>query len=272
MESYVINLDRSPDRLKRMADRLNSIGLSFQRVPAVDGRLLSPAEIADVNKPAAEAAAMTPEEVGCFLSHRKCWERIVSGPDAYGCVFEDDMLISKQAALFLGGDAGWIPRDADIVKIEKVPVRVWLDRAVSPLPGAFKLALLRSFSFGSGGYILSRVTAERLLAVTRVFSDAVDHVKFNPACGIAGSLKSYQMIPALCVQTQCFYPKGSNLIEPPALAVHSDPRFPGNLMERPWLERKALQAFRRVGHKLRRHWRTEILFADEPSAFGHKQA
>lgn len=272
MESYLINLDRSPDRLNRMTDRLNSVGLRFQRVPAVDGRLLSQAEISEVNKPVVGAASMTPEEVGCFMSHRKCWERIAWGLDAYGGVFEDDMLIAKQAALFLGDDTSWIPRDADIIKIEAVPVRVWLSRSVSLLPGAFQLALLRSFSFGSGGYILSKPTAERLLALTRVFSDAVDHVKFNPACGIAGSLKSYQMLPALCVQTQCFYPKGSSLIELPALAEHSDPRFPGNLTERPWLERKALQAFHRVAHKLRRHWRTEIVFADQPSNLGHEQA
>jgi glycosyl transferase family 25 len=269
MKSYVINLDRSPDRLKRMTDRLNSIGLSFERVPAVDGRLLSHAEISAVNKPVVGAAAMTPEEVGCFLSHRRCWERIVSGPEAYGCVFEDDMLISKQAVLFLSEDTGWIPGDADIVKIETVGGRVWLDRAVFPLPGTFKLALLRSFQWGSGGYILSKVAAERLLVFTKVFSDAVDYVKFNPACGIADSLKSYQMIPALCVQSKVFYPEGSNLIEAPALAVHSDPRFPENLVNRPWLERKGLQAFRRVVHKLRRHWRTEILFADQPCAFGH---
>ena len=266
MKSYVINLDRSPDRLKRMTDRLNAIGVGFERVPAVDGRLLSQAEIEDVTKPVA-GAALTPEEVGCFLSHRKCWERIVSGSDAYGCVFEDDMLISKHAALLLG-DTGWIPGDADIVKIETVGGRVWVDRAVSPLPGTFKLALLRSFHFGSGGYILSKVAAEQLLACTRVFSDAVDHVKFNPDCGIADSLKSYQVIPALCVQTKAFYPEGSDLIESPALAMHSDPRFPENLENRPWLERKGLQAFRRLSHKLRRHWRTEILFADQPGAFG----
>ncbi|MBZ9683284.1 glycosyltransferase family 25 protein [Mesorhizobium sp. CO1-1-2] len=215
---------------------------------------------------------MTPEEVGCFLSHRKCWERIVSGPDAYGCVFEDDMLIAKEAALFLGEDTGWILADADIIKIETVGGKVWLDRAVSPLPGAFRLALLRSFQWGSGGYILSRVAAERLLAVTRVFSDAVDHVKFNPACGIAGTLKSYQVIPALCIQTQAFYPPGSSLIETPALAMHSAPRFPDDLVNRPWLVRKGLYAFRQVAHKLRRHWRTEIVFADQPSNFGHEQA
>lgn len=109
--------------------------------------------------------------------------------------------MSRHADLFLGGDTTWIPAGADIVKIETVAGRgVWLDRAVKLLSGDFKLGLLRSFEFGSGGYILSKSAAERLLKITRVFSDAVDHVKFNPACGIADSLKSYQMFPALCIQ------------------------------------------------------------------------
>jgi len=272
MKSYVINLDRSPARLQRMADRLNSIGAAFERMPAVDGRLLSDYEIRNVYKPVAGADSLAPEEIGCFLSHRKCWERIASRPDAYGCVFEDDMLISKQAAPFLGEDTGWIPGGADIVKIETVGGRVWLDRAVTPMPGAFTLALLRSFHFGCGGYIVSKAAAERLLATTRVFSDPVDHVVFNSACGIADSLKSYQVIPALCVQTKNFYPEGSDMIESPALVTHSDPRFPENLVNRPWVERKGLQALRRVAHRLRRHWRTAILFADQSGAFDHKQA
>src|SRR5690349_9829713 len=120
MKSYVINLDRSPDRWQRMKDRLTSIGAVFERVLAVDGLLLSDAEISTVYRPVAGAAEMTPEEIGCFLSHRKCWERIALGSDAYGCVFEDDMLISKRAGLFLVQGTSWIPGDADLVKIETV--------------------------------------------------------------------------------------------------------------------------------------------------------
>ncbi|MBZ9683283.1 hypothetical protein LB531_21735 [Mesorhizobium sp. CO1-1-2] len=51
MKSYIINLDRSPARMQRMADRLSSIGADFERVPAVDGRLLSDAEISTFTGP-----------------------------------------------------------------------------------------------------------------------------------------------------------------------------------------------------------------------------
>ena len=36
----VINLDRSPDRLVAMGASLGRLGISFTRVPAVDGRAL----------------------------------------------------------------------------------------------------------------------------------------------------------------------------------------------------------------------------------------
>jgi glycosyl transferase family 25 len=263
MKSYLINLDRSAGRLQRMSDRFAAVGLAFERVPAVDGRGLTPAEIADVYKPVVGAEQMTCEEVGCFLSHRRCWELIVSRPDPYACIFEDDVLVSRHSPLFLGDDAGWIPLDADIVKIETVRGKVWFDRAVSPLANNFKLARLRSFHFGSAGYILSKGAAERLLEVTRVFSDPVDHVKFNPACGIAGSLKAYQVLPALCIQTNAFYSAGSGLIEAPDLTEHSAPRFPDNPINAAWLKRRSVLAFRRMAHTLRRSWRAEVRFADE---------
>jgi hypothetical protein len=36
LQIYVINLDRRPDRLQEISQRLSALGLSFKRVPAVD--------------------------------------------------------------------------------------------------------------------------------------------------------------------------------------------------------------------------------------------
>jgi glycosyl transferase, family 25 len=40
MQVYVINLDRRPDRLAEISQRLDALGLTFTRVPAVDGLTL----------------------------------------------------------------------------------------------------------------------------------------------------------------------------------------------------------------------------------------
>jgi len=40
--TYVINLDRCADRLQRIGQRLSPLGLTFERIPAVDGAALGP--------------------------------------------------------------------------------------------------------------------------------------------------------------------------------------------------------------------------------------
>ena len=41
---YVINLDRSPERLKEITHQLEKFGLIFERVQAVDGKLATEAQ------------------------------------------------------------------------------------------------------------------------------------------------------------------------------------------------------------------------------------
>ncbi|MBZ9811021.1 glycosyltransferase family 25 protein [Mesorhizobium sp. ESP-6-2] len=67
---------------------------------------------------------------------------------------------------------------------------------------------MRSLHFGTAGYIISKSAAKRLLKLTERFSDPVDHVMFNPAFGVARGLKTYQILPALCVQSYHLYPEG----------------------------------------------------------------
>lgn len=263
MKSYIINLDRSSERLKRMGRRFALLELDFERVPAVDGASLSPEDISEIYQPILNAPALTKGEIGCFLSHRRCWTQIASGPDAFGCIFEDDVILSWRSSLFLGQET-WIPIEADIIKIETAYHRVWLDRVGISLPKGLRLNRLRDTHFASGGYILSRSAATHLLALTRRFSDAVDHLLFNPGCGVADGLTIYQMSPALCIQTQVLYQEGSAFREPEALAEHSAARFPNDLKYMPWLKRKAVMVIRRISHLSRGHVRTKVLFADNP--------
>ncbi|WP_206514723.1 glycosyltransferase family 25 protein, partial [Xanthomonas euvesicatoria] len=47
LKSYLINMQRSGDRLQAMATRFQALGLPFERIAAVDGATLTPAQIAD---------------------------------------------------------------------------------------------------------------------------------------------------------------------------------------------------------------------------------
>ena len=100
---YFINLDRSPDRRAEMSQRLSALGIAFERVPAIDGRSLSSSAVDAVRIDTPGWKPLSAGEIGCFLSHRECWRRIAQGDEAYGCVFEDDVLLSSRLRDFLSG-------------------------------------------------------------------------------------------------------------------------------------------------------------------------
>lgn len=91
---FLINLDRSADRLARCAPILNGLGLSWERVPGTEGKQLSAAHLAALNPHPAPHGEwfrpLTPGEIGCFLSHLRCWQLIEARGLACGLVLEDD--------------------------------------------------------------------------------------------------------------------------------------------------------------------------------------
>lgn len=95
MKAFVINLDRSPERLAFMRDQLAALGLPFERFPAVDGRALSAADRAArfsrVRSFVAAKKRLSDAEIGVALSHVGCCRRLVAGRLPYALVLEDDV-------------------------------------------------------------------------------------------------------------------------------------------------------------------------------------
>jgi glycosyl transferase family 25 len=191
-------------------------------------------------------------EVGCFLSHRTCWERIAAGESEYGCIFEDDVLLSSRLPEFLA-DTNWIPRDAEIVKIEDAGIRVWLDPALIKSADGFRLGRLRSANYRAGGYILSRESAKRLLAATAQFAIPVDLVLFDHSRGFATKMVIYQVVPALCVQ------KKGRTIDDADTTIDERGRFEreGSLARQ---ARRYLQEGWKLWHRLRGRRRMSVGF------------
>ena len=78
MLRLLINLDRSPDRLQIMKKELSTLKISFERIAAVDGALLSDEYIKSITpRQYSKEKLWFPynlikTEYACFLSHRKC--------------------------------------------------------------------------------------------------------------------------------------------------------------------------------------------------------
>ncbi|MCK7459107.1 glycosyltransferase family 25 protein [Idiomarina aminovorans] len=94
---FLINLDRSVERLNNAAGQLDSAGVDFERISAVDGKTL---ENELINKVFDDKMAqkryhydLTLGEMGCYLSHVKCWEKIIEDGLDFAVILEDDLLL-----------------------------------------------------------------------------------------------------------------------------------------------------------------------------------
>ena len=253
---YLINLDRSPERLSQMESRFAEIGVSFERVKAVDGKDLSADEINAVRLVVPGWLPLSAGEVGCYLSHRRCWQLISNREDPYGCIFEDDVLLSPQLQKLLS-DVQWIPKIAHVVKLETSGIKVWLDAAHIDLGGGLQLSRLRSVHYRAGGYILSREAAISLLSQTQCFSVPVDLDLFDPAYGLANKMITYQCLPSVCAQTKQLFAPGS------ADHVETTIEERGNFeREGEWarLGRKARREGQNFWHRIRRRRRAVVEF------------
>jgi len=97
---YVINLDRSTERMERIAADLGAVCLPFHRIPAVDGASLLPRveEYDALSNERHYLAPLSRGEIACVLSHREVWRRMAGeqGPAA-AVVLEDDAKLTADA-------------------------------------------------------------------------------------------------------------------------------------------------------------------------------
>lgn len=198
MKAYCINLDSRPDRWTHMTGQFAAVGMSAERVPAVDARDPAVRAAAAACRPGISGKGLSAGAYACFQSHRSVWQKLVASGDPFAMVLEDDVLLAAGFAQCLGDD--WIPHGADLVKLETVGVRVHVDkRGTRPACGR-ALRRIRSYHSACAAYVLSRGAAERMLRLTEVVADPIDDVLFNPALAPTPPLVVWQMLPAPAVQ------------------------------------------------------------------------
>lgn len=171
---FLINLDRSADRLARCAPILDALGLTWERVPGIEGKQLPPAQLAALNPHPAPHGEwfrpLTPGEIGCFLSHLRCWQLIEERGLDCALVLEDDFqthdactLQSLQAlAASATGAHPW-----DVLKLTRLRQNAQHIATLAPATGQGKGPTL-GLCFGGQGpedgtaYLVSRRGAAKL--------------------------------------------------------------------------------------------------------------
>ena len=199
MKTYVINLDRRPDRLEHFQAMAAARGFDFIRIAAVDGN--DPEFVARAATAPSRITKMPvgPYGIACFESHRKVWRTIFESGDPHGLVLEDDVVLAEDFGRLWTDDA-WIPADADFVRLE-----TYMDLArYDPEPATRVLGRglhrVRSSVRGTGAYVVSRKIVPTLLTETEGFHDLPDVALFFRASPLCRRLVIYQMVPAPAVQ------------------------------------------------------------------------
>ena len=100
ISAYVINLKSSVDRKEYMTNLLQDLEcIKYEFVEAVDGRMFDDAERAEYfdEKLCLKryGRLLNPGEVGCTLSHFKCYNKLKASGGRYALILEDDISIIR---------------------------------------------------------------------------------------------------------------------------------------------------------------------------------
>lgn len=168
VHTQVINLDRSPQRLATLKTFMDAAGVTFDRFPAFDGKLLDLKNdplvtgMFDLRMWAKRHHRNPiPADVGCYLSHFKAVETFLKQDKDFGLVFEDDAVLAPD---FIARVLPAIqdPGAWDILKLHArhpgplVTRRVYSDKS--------RLCSFVTKHTGATGYIVNKAAAKKMLA------------------------------------------------------------------------------------------------------------
>jgi glycosyl transferase, family 25 len=175
--TFVINLERDAERRRYMTGRLLELGMTAQFVTAVDGRTLTEADRAAYDHVRAlriYGVPMMDNEIACYLSHYRLYERIVSEGIDTALILEDDVRIDPSLPRILDDIAGSQFTDWLIIRLDCKREKVahprsarWRGTRVASLSGGAGLYRLNTRVLGTGGVLIRREGARRLLAYGR---------------------------------------------------------------------------------------------------------
>lgn len=176
LRAFVINLVHDVERRAHMEKQLSTLGLDAEFVPAVDGRSLDAEALVAYDRTRClrvYGVEMMPNEIGCYVSHYRLYERMVREGIAVALIMEDDLEIDPRfpralAALLEEERPPW-----HIVRFETQRGRVAAPKSrkdrgtlVRPL-GETELFQLKIHVLGLGAYLIRLDGARRMVAFGR---------------------------------------------------------------------------------------------------------
>lgn len=162
--AYVINLDRAPERMDAMRNKLEKAGIDYVRVPAIDGKKVSfgPREIDEEGYRHCHGKRSTPTEIACYVSHYEAVQAFLASDDEVALIMEDDATASPTLRDAIEELLNY-PDKWDMIKLagpdsgsRRCPLKVAeLEHGI--------LAVNLFFHSSSAAYLVNRSTAQRMV-------------------------------------------------------------------------------------------------------------
>ncbi len=194
---YVINLPEAEHRRKHVENILSSTSLDYAIVAGVKGSSLSQDQITQCYDEHANARryrrALSIGEIGCYLSHRLCWEKLLLSHREWAIILEDDIEINGPLSSLTPAIPQYI--NADIIKLsDDSDCKVINRKTLQP---SFEWVSYNRVPNCTTGYIITRSGAEKLLSRSKFYRPVDIDIQFHDelslrVCGI----KPYIIWPA----------------------------------------------------------------------------
>lgn len=176
-------------------------------------------------------------EKACLMSHALLWQKCINENIPHMGIFEDDVVLGKNAHLFLQ-NSNWIEErfgdSAVIIRLETSLQRANLkNNSVKPLQH-LKFMELENPLMGAAAYIISKAASKILIENLKNISienaneaKAADWVVFDNMLN-REDVKVYQILPAVCIQDHLLTENNSlgSLLEAERSQYHKNNRFP----------------------------------------------
>jgi glycosyl transferase family 25 len=175
---YLINLDRSADRLQAAEQHFNAVGLPFERIVAIDAHKEDTSGY-PVDRRVFERthgrSSIRPGEIGCYFSHLKALRAFLSSGKDFGIILEDDTVPEPWLPATLTTLFEWSV-DWDIVPLfhfhrgGPVPLRRGNGMSLTVFFGPVSSA---------AAYLVNRRAAALLVEELAIMQACVDHALFT---------------------------------------------------------------------------------------------
>ncbi|MDC9727543.1 MAG: glycosyltransferase family 25 protein [Candidatus Thioglobus sp.] len=177
---FVVNLPQSIEKRKHIRALCDKYRLNPEFIDAVDGRLLSDEEVAKISPKEQTikniGRRLTKGEVGCALSHKLIYQKIVDNNIKAALILEDDAKFNQDFINFISAVGANNFKDLDIILMghnnQRRPICSWQDK-IKIKKYALKKPL--EIIFGTHGYCITNKGAKKMLSNIGQITLPIDH-------------------------------------------------------------------------------------------------